>query len=90
MVLTRSQARREHSSGLAAPPGVSSPRRCNDPLQIANNFSGPVAGSSGLGGNQVPVAGGYYVEWRRGGKRAKVFPKSPQQHVVPKEQNTQI
>ena len=88
MVLTRSQARREQSSGLAAPQGVNSPLRRSSPLQIASTSSGPVAGSNGLGGTQVPVAGGYYVEWRRGGRGAKVVPKFPQKQNVLKEQKT--
>ena len=78
MVVTRSQARLERSSGLVASQGVDSPLRCSSPLQTASSSSGPVAGSNGLGGTQVPVAGGYYVEWRRGGRRARAVPKFPQ------------
>ena len=89
MVVTRSQARLERSSGLVASQGVDSPLRCSSPLQTASSSSGPVAGSNGLGGTQVPVAGGYYVEWRRGGRRARAVPKFPQtRKTVLKEQKS--
>ena len=89
---TRSQTRLEQPSGQVAPPRVNSPLlRYNEvPLQISSGPSssttevrsrrsvgGPVPGNSGRGCSQPQGAGGYYVEYRRGGRRkARIIPKS--------------
>ena len=74
---TRLQVRREQSSRLIAPSGVDSPRRGDIPLQVGGieNTSGPVIDDNGRGGNQTSVAGGYYLEFRRGGRKGRIVPK---------------